>query len=89
MTEEEVKKIPFHFSAHMSMEYEHTSTYIDDSGRLGFCIHTPIKQNGEFGKPHTHYRIDSKIFKSKEKFFEAMKDFEFDKGIVKGLFSKK
>lgn len=78
MTEEEVKKIPFRMVAHLNMATEHTCTYIDESGRLGFCDHTPVKEDKygwqEFGKSHRHYRIDDKIFKSYKKWIEALKD---------------
>lgn len=89
MTEEEFGKLSFHLVAHMSLEYVHTSTYADDSERLGYCIHTRKKKNGDFGTSYTHYRIDEQVYKQKDKFLEALKDFEFDKGIVKCLFSKK
>ena len=77
MTYEEIMKIPFHFVSHISLESEHCSTYADETGRLGFCTHTKKKKNGDFGRSYTHYRIDSKIFKTKEKFIEALKHFAF------------
>ena len=36
MTYDEIKKIPFHFVSHLSLEDEHQAVYADDSGRLGF-----------------------------------------------------
>lgn len=77
MTEQELAKIPFHFVCHMAMEDEHTRTYSDDSGRLGICVHTPKKDEWTYGKPTIHYRIDEKIYKSKKKFLEALKEFDF------------
>lgn len=77
MTQEELEKIPFHFVSHLSMVDEHVATYSDESGRLGFCKITPKKDEFTFGKSRTHYRIDEKIFKTKEKFLEALKDFSF------------
>ena len=77
MKPEELKKVRFHFVSHMSMEHEHTCTYIDDSGRLGFCDHTKRKKNGDFGRSYRHFRIDSNIYKSKEKFLKALESFSF------------
>lgn len=76
MTQEELAKIPFHFVAHLSMEHEHCSTYTSDDGRLGFCDHVRCLRSGKFGKSHRHFRIDNKIFKTKEAFLEALEDFE-------------
>ena len=77
MTKEELEKIPFHFVNHLSMVDEHVANYSDDSGRLGFCVITPKKDDFTFGKSRTHYRIDDKIFKTKEKFLEALENFSF------------
>ena len=78
MTEQELAKIPFRCVCHMALEDEHVATYSDESGRLGFCTHTPKKDEFTFGKGRTHYRIDNKIYKSKEKFLEALKEFSFN-----------
>ena len=81
MTEEEVKKIPFQMVCHMNMAAEHTCTYVDESGRLGFCDHTPVKEHRkygwqEFGKSYRHYRLDGKVFTSYKEWIEALKDVE-------------
>ena len=75
MTFEELKKVPFRMVAHMAMTDEHTSTYTSEDGRLGFCDH--IKKKGEFGfgRTYRHWRIDGKVYKTKAKFLEALKDF--------------
>ena len=75
MTEEELKKIPFHFVASLSLETEHTLSYAREDNRLGFCDHTPKRKNGTFGRTYRHYRINKKVFKKREKFLEALKDF--------------
>ena len=79
MTEEELKKIKFRAVFHMSAAEEHTCTYSDDSGRLGFCDHTPVLADfdgiKEFGRTRRHYRIDGTVYKSYKKFIEALKDF--------------
>ena len=77
MTEQELSKIPFKCVCHLAMADEHIATYSDESGRLGFCTHTPQKDEFTFGKGRTHYRIDKKIYKSKKKFLEALKEFSF------------
>lgn len=76
MTPEELSKIPFRCVCHASWEHEHTMTYLSEDGRLGFCMHTPKLKNGSFGKGRTHYQIDGKVYKSKKKFLEALKDFK-------------
>lgn len=75
MTPEQLQKIPFHMVSHMSMEHEHMLTYASEDGRLGYCDHTPKRKNGDFGRTYSHYRIDNKVYKKKEKFIEALKDF--------------
>lgn len=75
MTLEELQKIPFHFVSSLAMEDEHTLTYASEDGRLGFCDHTPKRKNGYFGRTYRHYRIDGKVYKKKEKFIEALADF--------------
>ena len=76
MTVEELKKIPFKFHAHMSLEDEHTTTYFSEDGKLGFCDHVPFKNGEPHGRVYRHYMIDGKVYKTKEKFLEALKDFE-------------
>lgn len=75
MTVEELAKITFRMIAHLAMEDEHCCTYSSPDGRLGFCDHT--KKTGEFtyGRTYRHWRIDGKVYKSKEKFMDALKDF--------------
>lgn len=75
MTEEELSKVPFHFVASLSLENEHTLSYASEDNRLGICDHTPKRKDGTFGRTYRHYRIDKKVFKKKEKFLEALKDF--------------
>lgn len=76
MTLEELKQIPFHFVASMALEREHTLSYESEDGRLGYCDHTPKRKNGDFGRTYRHWRIDAKVYKTTEKFIEALKDFE-------------
>ena len=80
MTEEQIKKISFHFSGHMSMADEHTSTYVSDDGRFAFCDHTKVKEDfegmQEFGRTYRHYMYDGRVYKSWKKFVEALKDVE-------------
>lgn len=76
MTPEELSKIPFRCVCHAAFEDEHALTYISEDGRLGFCMHTPKLKHGGFGKCRTHYQIDGKIYKSRKKFLEALKDFD-------------
>ena len=75
MTPEELNTIPFHFVSHMSMEHEHTTTYASEDDKLGFCDHT-IYKDGRPYRSYRHYRIGLKVYKSKKKFIEALKDFK-------------
>lgn len=75
MTEEELKKVKFSFHSSFSMETEHQLTYVSEDGRLGFCDRTPKKKNGDFGKTRRLYRIDKKIYKTREAFLKALEKF--------------
>ena len=75
MTIEELKKISFHFVSHMSMEDEHTTTYANEDNQLGWCDHVPYKNGQPYGRAYRHYRIGLKIYKTKAKFLEAIKDY--------------
>lgn len=79
MTEEELQKVPFQMVGHAALADEHTCTYQSKDGRLGFCDHTKVLADfdgmKEFGRTYRHWRIDSKVYKSKKKFLEALKDF--------------
>lgn len=74
MTVEELEKIPFHLVNHMSMEDEHTTTYASEDNRFGFCDHQPYKGGQPRGKAYRHYRIGLKVYKSKQKFIEALRE---------------
>lgn len=75
MTIDELKAIPFHFVCSVAWEHVHTLTYESEDGRLGYCDHTPKRKNGDFGKTYRHWRIDGKVYKTKEKFIAALADF--------------
>lgn len=86
MTEEEFNKIAFRCLGTMALDYEHTIAYTSEDGRLGFCDHTLKNDNGEFTRSYRHWRIDKKVYKSKKKFLEALKDFPM--ALEVGLYSK-
>lgn len=67
MTQEELKKIPFHMVSHLNMRNEHRTTYSDDSGRLGFCNIAKKK-----GKSMRVYRLDSTWYDNTEDFMNAL-----------------
>ncbi len=58
MTEQELSKVPFRCVCHIALEDEYVATYSDESGRLGFSVVTPRKDEFAVGKGRTHYRID-------------------------------
>ena len=74
MTIEEIKHIPFHFVCSAAWEHEHTTCYISECGRFGICHHVPYKNGYPRGRSYTHYRIGDKIYKSKQKFIDALKE---------------
>lgn len=75
MTIDELKEVAFYFVCSAAWEDEHTLTYESEDGRLGYCDHTPKRKNGEFGKVYRHWRIDGKVYKTREKFLAALADF--------------
>ena len=78
MTVEELEKVKFKFHSHMSMEDEHTTTYFSEDGKIGFCDHVPRDEYGmvkKGGRAVRHFMIDGKVYKTKKKFLEAIKDF--------------
>lgn len=75
MNEEEFNKVAFKCICTTAWENEHTMTFSSEDGRLGFCMHTPKREDGTFRKGYTHWRIDHKVYKSKKKFLEALIDF--------------
>lgn len=76
MTIEELKDIPFYFVAHMALESEHMMSYETEDGRLGFCDHTLKRKNGDFGRTYRHYHIEGKVYKTRDEFLEALKDYK-------------
>lgn len=76
MTIEELKKIPFHFVCHLSMEDEHCTTYISEDKRFGFCDHVPFKDGhpDERRKAYRHYMILGEVYETTENFIEALKN---------------
>ena len=85
MTIEELKKIPFHFVSHLSMEDEHCTTYISEDKRFGFCDHVPFK-NGHPNrekKAYRHYMILGKVYETKEEFLDALKNIGCSTEVIK------
>jgi hypothetical protein len=78
MTEEELKKVPFHKTWHVAMEGEYITTYMSKDERMIICDHVPRDECGmvkKGGRSVRHFMIDGKVYKSKKKFLEALKDF--------------
>lgn len=57
--------------SHLSLVYEHRTTYSDDSGRLGFCDIIPRKRF-KFGNSKRVFRLDSTWYDNREDFMKAM-----------------
>ena len=74
MTIEELEKKPFRFVSHLSMEHEHCITYVSYDGRIGYCDHIPYKNGEPKGRSYRHWMVLGKVYKSKKKFLEALKE---------------
>ena len=74
MTEEQLNQLKFRFVSHLAMEHEHASSYVNDEYHIGMCVHVTRKPNGEFGRSYRHFRYDGKVYKSKNKLLEAIKE---------------
>ncbi|MGJ1036115.1 hypothetical protein ACR77Y_23335 [Escherichia coli] len=72
---EELEKVKVKIPSHMSMEDEHTTTYFSEDGKIGFCNHVPFKNGEPHGRSYRHYWLNGKVYKSKKKFLEAIKDY--------------
>lgn len=74
MTHLKLQQLPWRFQSSLAMEHEHATTY---QARIGFkpiskCVHTLKKTDGTFGRSHTHYLFDNKVYKSHSKVLEAI-----------------
>lgn len=80
MTEEELKKLKFRECSHITYDDEYHTLYECVSepliGRLKLnAIVKRSKVTGEpTGKARVHYSLDGKLYKTKEKVLEAIKD---------------
>ena len=76
MTLEEFMKIPVRETCHLALEDEYTTTYASADNRVGVCVH--VTRHPETGQPHgrsyRHYMIDGKVYRSKKKLEEALRD---------------
>lgn len=72
---EKLSKTKFKCVCTAAWEDEHTMTYENEDGRIGFCVITPKKDNDQFGKSHIHWRIDNKVYKTTKGFLKALKDY--------------
>jgi hypothetical protein len=77
MTKEQLEKIQFRFVSSLSMAHEHCTVCHNLEYGFSFCTHTKKKSNGDFGRSHRHYMYQGKVYKSLDKFLEAIKDVEF------------
>lgn len=79
MTKDELSKVPFRMSGHVSMAHEHTTTYVNQ--QYGFILidrAKVIKGGMGFGKTKRAYKYNGKVYKSYDSFCEAIKDVEFN-----------
>lgn len=78
MTESDLAKIKFRMVLHLNMGTQHACSYVsvDHEPKIEMCVHTPIKEDGTFGRAFTHYLLNGTFYKTKKKFLEAMTEFE-------------
>lgn len=82
MTEEEVNKLKFRWKSHMTLEDCYSTIYECDSeplkGRLFVNKMQNRDKNTGFARQGTmvHYSLDGKLYRSKKKFLEAIKNIE-------------
>lgn len=80
MTEEDLDKLKFRECSHTAFDTEYHTIYECVSEPfIGILMLNAIvkrsKDNGEpTGKARVHYSLDGKVYKSREKFIEAIKD---------------
>lgn len=78
MTQEELEKVPFRMTAHVSMAHEHTATYVNQQYGFIMVCRTRVTKNGtDFGKTRREFVYEGKRYKKLEGFLEAIKDVEF------------
>lgn len=78
MTKEELAKVPFKFSSHISMANAHQSVYFNKEYGLQMVRITQMKCDGMIaGRSRTHYYYDGQWYRSFKKFLEAIKDIKF------------
>lgn len=78
MTREQLEKVPFRMSGHVSMAHEHSATYVNQQYGFVMVCRTKIIKNGmEFGKTRREFQYKGKWYKKLDDFLEAIKDVEF------------
>lgn len=75
MTFSEFNSLEFRLLGHLSLRDEHCTTYASCGGRLGFCDHVKLRSDGSCGRSYRHWRIDKKVYKTKESFIAALEEF--------------
>lgn len=77
MTQEELRKVPFHCVGNLLMADGSNTAYSSKDNRLGFCDVQPLDECGfPVGRCRRYWRIDSTWYKSKKKFLEALANVE-------------
>ena len=78
MTREQLEKVPFRMSGHVSMAHEHSATYVNQQYGFVMVCRTKIIKNGmEFGKTRREFQYKGKWYKKLDDFLEAIRDVEF------------
>lgn len=78
MTKDELSKVPFRMSGHVSMAHEHTTTYVNQQYEFILIDRAKVIKDGMgFGKTKREYCYQGKVYKKYEQILDAIKDVEF------------
>lgn len=78
MTDQDLAEIKFRKMSHLNLGTQHACTYesVDYEPRISVCVHTPVREDGMYGRAFVHYYLNGVVYKSKKKFLEAMTELE-------------
>ena len=81
MTEQELSQISFRMVSHLAMGTEHICVYKSQNPLYNILIYknTEKKKNGKFGKSCTHYVLNGKVYKTRQKLLEAINNMNYGK----------
>lgn len=78
MTDQDLAKIKFRMVSHLNLSSQHACLYesVGYEPKIYICVHTPVREDGTFGRAFAHYCFNGEVYKTKKKFLEAVTIFE-------------